>query len=247
MTTLHPEEHSGEPRRPLKSAAFSQFPESTLARKTLRSSALRDKIVFEFSHAPDMIHQYCTMRENMFISVWGLKHFSGVKDRFDDISDVLVARKGLLVIAGGRLTVATPSRPVTMPLESPDFKLAEQFPDLNLSAHSYGEFSRLAILPEFRAGSVFPELAQRFIRKAVAEGVDFVFNMAPLPLARSYRQAMQMFGLSWKMRNDVPVPDREEFEGIKMIVSVMDLRPLRSGGKELLAANMPARARELVE
>lgn len=210
-----------------KHTFFSSVPESTLARKALRSTNLQERVVFEFSHDAGLVHQYCNMRENMFISVWGLKHFSGMKDRFDDISQLMVARKGLQVIGGGRLTICPPSRPLAMPMENADFKLTEVFPELNLDKHTYGEFSRLAILPEYRAGSVFPELAKRFIRKAVAEGVDFAFNMAPVPLARSYRQAMQVFGLNWNIRNDLVVPDREEFEGIKMTLSVMDLRNLQ--------------------
>ena len=214
-----------------KAAYYAQVPESVLARKSLRSTRLQEKVVFEFSTDPGLIHQYCSMRENMFISVWGLKHFSGVKDRFDDTSYLMVARKGLLVIGGGRLTVSTAAQRMAMPLEGPDFVLADVFPELDLKSHTYGEFSRLAILPEYRAGNVFPELAKRFISKAVAEGVDFAFNMAPLPLARSYRQAMQMFGMSWKICNHIVVPDREEYEGIKMAISIMDLRPLRFGFK----------------
>jgi hypothetical protein len=82
----------------------------------------------------------------------------------------------------------------------------------------------------------------------ILEGVDFAFNMAPLPLARSYRQTMQAFGLNWKICNDVTVPEREEFEGIRMAVSVMDLRGLRrernipegeGGSADAAAALMP--------
>ncbi len=227
MSTM-PEEVVPEiTRRISKSPYYSSVPESTLARKALRSTRIQEKVVFEFSHDAGLVHQYCTMRENMFISVWGLKHFSGEKDRFDDSSHLMVARKGLQVIAGGRLTISTAARRMAMPMEGPDFLLQQVFADFDLASHTYGEFSRLAILPEYRSGSVFPELAKRFISKAVAEGVDFAFNMAPLPLARSYRQTMQVFGLNWKICSDITVPDREEFEGIKMAVSVMDLRSLR--------------------
>lgn len=232
MPNLTPEDSLHEAvRLPAKSGFFASVPESALARKALRSTQLQERVAYEFTRDPGLVHQYCSMRENMFISVWGLKHFSGTKDRFDDVSQIMVARRGLLVIGGGRLTIATPSRRVPMPMEGPDFQLESVFPHLGLARHCYGEFSRLAILPEYRAGEVFPELAKRFIRKAVAEGVDFAFNMAPLPLARSYRQTMQAFGLNWKICNDVAVPEREAFEGIRMAVSVMDLRALRPGLK----------------
>ncbi len=231
LSNIASEEIVTEVSRLAKPAYFGAMPESSLARKALRSMRLQEKVVFEFSQDAGLIHQYCNMRENMFISVWGLKHFSGVRDRFDEVSQLMVARKGLQVIAGGRLTISTAAQRMDLPLEGPDFMLAERFPELDLAQHTFGEFSRLAILPEFRAGSIFPELAKRFISKAVAEGVDFAFNLAPLPLARSYRQTMQIFGLNWQIRNDIVVPDREEFEGIKMAVSVMDLRSMRMGSK----------------
>jgi hypothetical protein len=34
---------------------------------------------------------------------------------------------------------------------------------------------------------------------------------------------LRLFGLSWDVRHDIQVPAREEFEGIEMIISVMDL------------------------
>ena len=103
---------------------YSIVPESSLARKALRSARLKAPVRFEFTHDSGLVHQYCTMRENMFISVWGLKHFSGVKDRFDDVSQLMVARKGLQVIAGGRLTISTPSRRLAMPMEGADLELS---------------------------------------------------------------------------------------------------------------------------
>jgi hypothetical protein len=197
--------------------------DSLLGRRAIRSTNLAKPVSYDFTDDAGLIHQYCRLREEMFISVWGLKHFSGQKDRYDDISHIMVARRGLHVVAGGRLTIASAMHPVTLPMEGPDLSLQAMFPEFNLAKGTYGEFSRLAILPEFRAGDIFPEIARRFIRRAIAEGVDYAFNLAPLPLARNYRQTMNLFGLSWNIRSDIPVPPREEYEGIKMVISVMDL------------------------
>lgn len=207
----------------LSAGSLSNTADSILGRKALRSAKLAEPVSYDFTDDVGLVHQYCRLREEMFISVWGLEHFSGQKDRYDDISHVLVARRGLHVIAGGRLTISSSMHPVTMPMEGKDLSLQQIFPEYNLEKGTYGEFSRLAILPEFRAGEVFPEIARRFIRRAIAEGVDYAFNLAPLPLARSYRQTMQLFGLNWQVRTDIPVPQREEYEGIRMVISVMDL------------------------
>jgi len=220
-------------------AAYAPFSESRLNRRALRSTSPLPEVEYDFTQDAGLLHQYFLMREAMFISVWGLKHFSGERDRFDDMSHIMVARRGKQVLAGGRLTVSGATRRTLLPMEGPDLSLVAMFPELDLANHTYCEFSRLAILPEFRNGQIFPELARRFIRRAVAEGVDYAFNMAPLPLARSYRQAMIDFGLKWHVRLDLPVPERSEFEGIKMALSVMDLRHLRT------APTLPATARNL--
>lgn len=214
-------------------SVFAPFPESRLTRRALRSVSPLPEVEYEFTQDVGLLHQYFLMREAMFISVWGLKNFSGLHDRFDDVSEIMVARRGKQVLAGGRITVSAPSRRQLLPMEGADLSLASAFPDLDLANHTYCEFSRLAILPEFRSGQTFPEVARRFIRRAVAEGVDYAFNMAPVPLARSYRQAMLNFGLKWQVRQDVQVPEREEFEGIKMVLSVMNLTHLRMGSKML--------------
>lgn len=200
-----------------------EFSESYLARRMMKAAKPQQPVVYEFTTDPGLLHQYYRLREDMFISVWGLKNFSGAKEPCDDISEIMVARQGLQCIAGGRLTISSPYNPHVLPMEKDDFRLADLLPDLNLGRRTYGEFSRLAILPEFRAGNVFPEIARRFIRKAIAEGVEYAFNIAPVPLARNYRHAVQLFGVQWDIRTDVPVPDREEYEGIKMVLSVMDL------------------------
>jgi hypothetical protein len=210
-----------------------------LQRRFRRVSQPQEKIAYEFTRDVGLLDQYYHLREEMFISVWGLKHFCGAKEMFDDISEILVARRGNHCIAGGRLTISTPSQHQMMPMEKEGLSLAGLFPELPLGECTYGEFSRLAILPEFRAGAVFPEIARRFIKRAIAEGVQYAFNIAPQPLARSYRQAIQLFGLNWNIREDIAVPQREEYEGIRMVVSVMDLTGFSRRKLPLDVVHMP--------
>ncbi len=214
---------------PIPHSLDTELSDEYLTRRFSRLAKKPQKIVYEFTRDPGLLHQYFHLREDMFISVWGLKKFCGQHEIFDDISDILIARRGRQCIAGGRLTISTPEARKMLPLEKVDFMLADLFPELDLHECTYGEFSRLAILPEFRGGAVFPEIARRFIKRAIDQGVEYAFNIAPQPLARSYRQAVQLFGLSWSVRHDIPVPDREEYEGIKMVMSVMDLTRFTRG------------------
>lgn len=210
-----------------------------LARKFGANPALPDKVSYEFSKDPALLHMYYQLREEMFISVWGLEKFCGKKDQFDDVSETMIARRGQLCIGGCRLTISTPDAPRVLPMEGPDLNLKSLFPELDLHETTYCEFSRLAIMPDYRGGVVFPEMVRRFIKRMIAEGVEYAFGISPVPLARSYRQTIQMFGMSVDVHREIPIPDREEYEGIKMVLSVVDLskyvHTLRLGKRDNLA------------
>ena len=194
--------------------------EDMLARRMAKVQA-EQEIIYEFTNDIALLHQYYNLREDAFINVWKLNNYSGAEDDFDRKSLILVARQGKQVVGGCRLTLSTPSNPQTMPMEKEDFVLNKVLPELDLTKRTYCECSRLAILPDFRAGKVFPTLQAHFIRRALAEGSEYAFTMAPLPLARNYRQSANAFQLQWDIRRDVAIPDREEFEGIKMVLSIM--------------------------
>jgi hypothetical protein len=161
----------------------------------------------------------------MFISVWGLQQFSGKKDEFDDISDVMVARVGRQVIGGCRLTFSTPDHRA-LPMEGQDFNLEDTFPEIPLHTMEFVEISRMAILPEYQNSLVMLELSRQLLKRGAEKRARFAFTLAPVPLARNYRKAASLFGLNWKIRNDIEIPDRQEYEGIKMVLSMLDLAPV---------------------
>ena len=216
--------------------------EEYLARRLARPVRKVEPMAYEFTKDPGLLHQYYRLREDMFISVWGLEHFTAQEEAHDRVSDIMVAHQGLHCIAGGRITISSPNHRVALPMEKEDFQIQQLMTDLDLADHTYCEFSRLAILPDFRGGVVFPEMARRFIRKAISEGVEYAFNIAPIPLARSYRQTMQMFGLKWELCPSVKIPEREEYEGIRMMLSVMDLRPFLKAKPVRAAKRQPVLA-----
>lgn len=217
--------------------------EHRLARKFAGTPALPDKIDYEFTHDPALMHMYYQLREEMFISVWGLEKFCGQKDEFDDASEIMIARRGQLCIGGCRLTISTPSQPRKLPMEGNDLQLQALFPELDLQETTYCEFSRLAIMPDYRNGVIFPEMVRRFIKRMIAEGVEYAFGISPVPLARSYRQTIQMFGVNVEMHKEIEIPEREEYEGIKMVLSLVDLskyvHTLRLGKRDNLAVMEP--------
>jgi hypothetical protein len=197
---------------------------SSLARRYSRVKA-KPEVAYEFTTDRGILQQYYRLREEMFISVWGLDHFSGEKDAFDDVSDVVVARIGNQCIGGCRLTFSShdKNKRNILPLERGGQSLASFVPELPIADMNCVEVSRLAILPEFQNSVVMLKLINKMIQHAVTRKAHYAFAMSPQLLARNYRKAVRLFGMDWQIRSDITIPDREEFEGIQMVLSQLDL------------------------
>lgn len=196
------------------------------------SAAMPLPVEYQFSTDPALLHQYYHLRTRMFISVWGLKDFDAAEDFYDPISDILIARQGKLCVGGARLTFSYPGKRVVMPMEAAGFQLSELLPELDLEHRSYGECSRMAVLPEFRTKEMAFQLRYQLIKQCLRRNADYAFWIAPLPQARNYRQTCVNLGLGCSIRTDVTVPDREEYEGIKMYLVLLDFTGAKRRAEE---------------
>lgn len=209
-------------------ARDSELSEEYLTRRFSRPTKQAESVTYELTRDPAYLHQYYRLREEMFISVWGLKQFCGQKDEYDDESDIMVARIGNHVVGGCRLTFSTPEDRKHLPMEKQDFVLEDQFAELSLYDMKFAEISRLAILPEYQNSIVMLELSRQLLKRGAEKKARYAFTLSPVPLARNYRKAANLFGLNWKIRNDIVIPEREEYEGISMVLSMIDLAPVYS-------------------
>ncbi len=204
-------------------ASSNPFADDYLERKFARGRKEPQAVVYEISRDPGYLHQYYRLREQMFITVWGLSKFSGKQDAYDDASEIIIARIGNHVVGGCRLTFSSPDDHMALPMEKDEIDLIKTLPDLPLKDIMYAEISRLAILPEYQNSFVMLELIRQMIKLGASRKARYAVTLSPLPLARNYRKATTLFGLKWDIRNDIEIPDREEYEGIKMVLSVLDL------------------------
>lgn len=207
-------------------ALDAELSDEYLTRKFLRPASHLENVTYELTRDPGYLHQYYMLREQMFISVWGLQNFCGKEDEYDAISDIMVARIGNQVIGGCRLTFSHPASPRRLPMEKEDFLLVDALPELPLEDVIHVEISRMAILPEFQNSLAMLEISRQLLKRGADKKARYAFTLAPVPLSRNYRRAAYLFGLNWEIRNDVMVPDREEYEGIKMVLSLLDLAPV---------------------
>jgi hypothetical protein len=181
-----------------------------------------DTVEYEFTRDPALIHQYFEIRSRLFISVWGLKECHGTKDEFDNANEMLIARQGRLCVGGARFTFATPEEPSMLPLEKSGLNVKDLFPDLDLDNCKYGECSRFVVLPEFRTREISHQMQYHVVQEHIRNGASYGFWMAPLVVARNYRQTVGSFGIPCTIRTDIQVPEKDEYEGIKMYIGMMD-------------------------
>lgn len=227
MSNLVTEEGLQQPASPMMAFVPDMgLSEEYLARRFARPERRPGAVVYELTRDPGLLQQYYQLREEMFISVWGLKHFSGQKDAYDDNSEIMVARIGNHCIGGCRLTFSRPGDRHALPMEKEDFRLKDKLPEIAVNKASIVEISRMAILPEFQNSLVMLELSRQLLKCGADKHARYAFTLAPVPLARNYRKAAHLFGLKWQIRNDVAIPAREEYEGINMVLSMLDLSPV---------------------
>lgn len=211
------------PQAPVMQQPRRALAQDMLSKRFSRPARVPEKVTYELTNDAGYLFQYYRLREEMFISVWGLEHFTGEKDEFDEHSDIMVARVGNHVIGGCRLTFSTAEDRSPLPMEKRAFDLKTLFPQLDLTHYTYVEISRMAILPEYQNSVVMLELSRQMLKRGAEKHARFAFTLSPTGLARNYRKAAMLFGLKWNILNNIEVPDREEYEGIKMVLSMLDL------------------------
>jgi hypothetical protein len=165
----------------------------------------------------------------MFLREWHLSHFPSGSDAYDFCSDTVLAHVGRLCVGGLRMTFSSPESPQALPMEDDEFRLADLLPELDLQNKIYAECTRMALLPDFRRPEISFLLRAQLFRHCVENKIDYLFWISPATLARSYKQTPQQLGFPCQVRMDIAVPEREEYEGIKMFLTCVKISGLESG------------------
>lgn len=193
--------------------------ENELEQRYQRRTGLHTDIIFEFTHDPVLLQQYYDLRWRMYTQKWGLEHFPTGPDEFDERGMMLIARKDKLVVGGIRMLIRSPRTNKPLQIEADGIDLRHELPELNLEHVSYSEMSRFARLPEYRGPEFAVQINRALKRKAIAHGVKYGFVLSPRSQARSYRVINQHEGEQYVICDHVPIPDHEDFEGIRMVLS----------------------------
>lgn len=227
MTGMIVENEAHAPKSHLKPASGdSGISEEYLTRRFSRGAKKSENLVCELTRDPGYLHQYYLLRERMFISVWGLTQPAVQKDEYDAKSEVMVARIGNHVIAGCRLAYSNANGGDFLPMEKNGFVIGNTLPEISATSETIVEISRMAVLPEYQDSIAMLEFLRQVIKRGAEKNARYAVALARAPLARSYKKSASLFGLNWKIRGDINIPDSEEFDDARMVLSVIDLAPI---------------------
>lgn len=183
-----------------------------------RSLQQTQAICYEYTNSPDYLLQYQHVRAQMYARVLGLRHFSGELDAQDAYSHILVARRGNQVLGGARVTIRQTGQLTPLPMEAHGMPLQQLLPELGLAYCSYGEFSRLARLPDLDAKEFTRTVYPYVMQKALECNVQHLFAVATQAQARMYRIVHRYTHLPLTVRDDIAVPEHPIHEGLRMVL-----------------------------
>lgn len=180
-------------------------------------------IRFEFSKKPQLLAQYYKIREACFRKELGLESFDGSEEEDDRAGHILIAMDVDRCIGGARFSGSPASNPTRLPMEGDDFVLEKIFPEL--AQQSYGQWTRLCLLPEYRTTEMLRDQCRAMVRGSVELNYSYGFNVAGLARARLYKRLHTVLGYDYKIYDQIGIPAEQGFTHLPHLLSIAFLQP----------------------
>jgi len=199
--------------------------QDALIKRFSRSPKQPEPVVFEFTTDKGLLHQYYRLRDQAF---GGKDSDESDQDIHDKISEILVARRGRLVIGACRLTVREGDENFLLPMEEENFKLRELFPEVPLHGERHGVISKFAILEEHNERDILYGLCKIMYDKVIMSDIHYLFARGRnYVLARNWRLIANSFGAKHtRICDEVNMPLDPNFPNEKPILTFSDLSAL---------------------
>lgn len=192
------------------------------------------KLTYECGRGQDVLCAYLNLRRELYAKEMGLGGLLGHEDNYDRESEIIVFKYKSRVIGGGRLTTSDYGK-VSLPMETKDFVLSKAVRGLSKSSNNFAEFSRLAVLPEYRE-NVYLEKIYKIVYSVCKERyLRYLFAVAPVLQARNSALLCKRLGLPMRVLGSVEVPSRARYGHIQMHLMRMDIS-IRDRAQEKIAA-----------
>lgn len=178
---------------------FSAQPTFTY-RTTAEQQPSPEEVIIEHTTSLDYLRQYCKIRKQIYESFYHIE-LEENPDKQDESAEIFVVRIKGKCIGGARIVPHDPSLENKLGFETEKFELLKVFPELE--GKSFCEFSRLAILPEYRNGKYSIRLYKVMRDYSLANGYQYAFAFAPIIPARQYRMAFAKMGYKIEILEEI--------------------------------------------
>lgn len=162
-----------------------------------------------------MLEQYYAVREYCYKTDLNLHHFPSGEDEYDKKGSILVVTFNDKVIGGARIISSDPEQPIALPLEEDGLNIQSLFPEIR--HERYCEFTRLAVLPEFRGMDILTKIIDALSKEAMNQDNRHLFSIAPLKQSRCYKMIFSKLGFNYELLSNITLPDKEFYKGLEDI------------------------------
>lgn len=197
------------------------------------------EILYEASvtRNPALIDQYKLLRRKLYNideRFIGFRIFNsiGAEEYEDPDNQMILLRNGNRCYGGLCLRISTPKRPVVLDLENDIlpipgeyyFSLRERLPEMELGKYAYAECSRMALHPALRTKEATRRVLRAVLEQCKKQRVRYLFGIGNSTRLRFYKQIWATLGQPGYIAENIDIPMRPEYEGIKMHLLCGDMR-----------------------
>jgi hypothetical protein len=190
-----------------------------------------------FTRNQELIAQYKHLRKQLYSidpRFVGFRIFNEIhaEDYEDQDDQMLILYNGDQCYGGACLRISTPTKPVILDLENDilpaqgkdSFSLKDSCQEMELNHYSYAEFNRIVLHPALRKGVATKNIFQAVLNRCLEYRIRYMFGIGDKTRTRLYRQVYKGLGLDSHICDNVDIPLKEEYEGIKMYLLAADLK-----------------------
>jgi hypothetical protein len=190
---------------------------------------------FIYTHNPKLIQKFIDLRTELYDKdpkFIGFRDFqqNDVRDYWGDHNVTQVLLDGERCIGGGMLTFCAKGEtrllPLELDLDNPAYRLKTLLPELALQDIGYVEASRMLVHPDYRNDSEYiGRMFANFYHHARDMQAQYFFAMTDKLRCRMYRKIASLYtGTLATILDHIVLPERPDFEGVKMQIMVWDIQ-----------------------
>lgn len=154
---------------------------------------------------PKVVEQYFKERDQWNKIRNKAPEFHGYKDRFDDISHIIIATDGIQCFGGVRATISYHGSQL-LPMEQHGLRLKTMYPEFDLENSNYVEFSKFVVCQNSQALQFNNLVMYRLIQFSInhiqeAGGIQYLFCWGGKKHLRIYQIMGRFFNVKASVRS----------------------------------------------